>query len=301
MQKDYYIIFFCLCLALSFIVEVKGQVIPKTPTKPLKNWNSMALSVKVLPRVNLSYSQLFGFNTQPYKLSFIQNGFGANFYVKRHISVGLGHSNTFIFKREDTDIKYRFYVSTALRNRIGKLNLSNAFMGEYHSVNETKYRWRIIYTIRAKPPSIKLNKFLKLSPFISYRIYYNIGGNPVRQFINNGKDYIGKHVPYGLHRMRLAIGTSLKTKMGWSFSLQLMRQQEFNTDFSHRHAMNVYNQDRDRIERPFSNYFMLGGGIRYYWKLKSVKKVEKRLEKRNKTQKPSPNRFWQNSPISQGN
>ncbi len=301
MQKYHHIIVVILLLLMFCVVSAEGQVIPKAQDKPLKNWNNIGLSIKVLPKVNLSYSQLYGFNSQPYKLSFLQNNFGANFYVKRHISVGLGHSNTFIFKRDYTDIKYRFYVSTALRNKLGKLNISNAFMGEYHSPNETKYRWRIIYTIRAKPKTIKINKFFKVSPFISYRLYYNIGGNPVRQYVNNGKDYIGKHVPYGLHRMRLAIGTSLKTKIGLSFSLQLMRQQEFNTDFAKGHSMNVYNPDRNRIERSFSNYFMLGAGIRYYVKLKSVEKIEKRIAKRNKIQKPSPNRFWQHSPVSEGN
>ncbi len=79
-----------------------------------------------------------------------------------------------------------------------------------------------------------------------------------------------------------------------------MRQAEFNTDFAFRHAINVYNPDREKIERPFSNYYMIGIGIKYYFKLKKVKQIEMRLRKRKKSKESLPNRYWHHTPNSLG-
>ncbi len=286
----------CLCCFLLLLNSLFSTA--QNTTKPIKNWNTLGINIRVLPNTSISVNQLYGFNTQVYRLSFIQNSISTNIKIKKHLSLGFGHSHSFIFKSDYTQIKYQLHSSYAISNRILKWSFNNAFMLEYHSKEETKYRFRILYTFRTKPrKKLVLQKF-KISPFATIRLYYNIGGKRISQYNSRGEK-IGKYPTNGFHRIRFMLGIKTKISNNIGLQLQLMKQKEFNTDFAYKNKLNVHRPNSDKISRPFSNYMMLGFGIKYYLDLKQVVKYQKRNRRKNK-QQIIPNRNWTELPASQG-
>ncbi len=253
----------------------------KKELKPLKNWNSIGVRARILPKVNLSFTQLYGFNTQAYRLSFLQNSYNITKYLKNKWSVGLGHNHTFVFKSSSTDIKYRFNVVARYRESILGNRINNSLMLEYHSKHEHKFRYRVIYSLQFTPKINALYTHLKLKTFMSFKLYYNIGGEPISQFTSQGK-YVGEFVPYGWHRARLTLYASYRPTDYMSVLLSLMRQYEFNTDFALRNRIHAYHPEKDKTYRKFSEYYMLGLSLRFHTISKVTKKWDKKQKRKGK-------------------
>ena len=238
-----------------------------------KNWNSVRFSIKGKSDLsfNIGYSQ--GFSFAPYGLDWLQNVASARYKVNRKSSLNLTYRNTIIFRSNNNRNKHRITLAYSRKIRMRDFRLSHSLLGEWHSKKETKFRYRIIYSARLQTRRDLLIPSINLAPYISTAFFYNIGGNAIQQFDTNN-EYIGQFVPYGLHRARLTIGVAFSPSKNINVSVFTIRQQEFNTDFAYLNRINVYNPIREKVIRPFNNYFVFGVGVRYNINLK----------KRNRTQ-----------------
>ena len=248
----------------------------------LKSWDNIGLSVSPSKKLNISVGQTYGFNFSPARLSFIQSGLSINYRIEKKIKVSGYYRHSLGFRSNgEKSHKFRIGGLVSLRKKREKNSISNSLLLEYHGKNETKYRARLIYVFRIQTKSEHFIKSIKLKPFFSTALFYNIGGNPIKIYDDRG-NYLGKFVPFGFHRIRLTTGVSYSPIKFVKVSFQLMRQQEFNTDFAKTNRMNNYDWDKDKIRRPFSNYWMMGIGLKFYIK-----------HKNNPIKNYIPNRYWE--------
>lgn len=136
-----------------------------------------------------------------------------------------------------------------------KIIWTNSLQFEYHSVEETRYRERIIYV--TKIGLKKRLKFLKLSPSISYWLYYNIGGNTIKYYDPSGATFT-RNTPNGFHRGRLFVNVNTKINRNFSLSLYYMNQNEFNFLTPNNRKINVINPNTGKIYRAFDTYNVVG-------------------------------------------
>lgn len=136
-----------------------------------------------------------------------------------------------------------------------KLNWTNAMRFEWHSKNENRFRQRIGLSTR-----LALRKRvtpLKLSPSVTYAVFYNIGGSPIRYYDKDAQ-LVARQTPDGLHRSRLTLDLNAKLTDYLRVSLYYMKQSEFNFLATDTRKMNVYDPVRNRTLRPFNNFNAIG-------------------------------------------
>ena len=279
--------FLCIVLMVLFFIFQNSNL----KAQNWRNWNSHSMSIKVHPTVNIGIGQSYGFGFQPYQLDWLQNGINANIKIKKNHSLSIAYRNTIIFKSEKNKLKYRFTASYGIKHKLGIWRMANNLMAEYHSKKETKYRYRLIYIFRLRPRNDLLVPQIKLTPYFTSFLYYNIGGNPVSQFNSRG-EYMGDYVPYGLHRFRATLGLNMRPNDGLSLSVSVTRQQEFNTDFAVWNRMNVYHPEKERYVRTFKNYNIFSVSLRYYLNFVNEKKRKKKHQIKNPNFNYVPNRHW---------
>lgn len=227
---------------------------------------------------NISYSNITSTNhlgnNQAIRLTFLEHTIGFNYFFK-NIKIGISHNPILIVRSNNPNYwKHRFQFNSAIRNEIGKIRLINSLAFEYFTRQEIKYRARIIYTIRTQVRKRKkISTNLKIAPYVAFRIYYNMGGNPIKQY-QLSSEIIDEKIPYGLHRARVYLGISSRIKSICYLNIYTLFQQEFNTYFSKNHAINTVNPENGKIYRPFINYIAFGISFRYTFRLKTKAKKE---------------------------
>lgn len=230
--------------------------------------------------INFSYSNLLGTNSiekdEPTRFSYLEQTFGVSYTLSRNIRVGFSHNPIIIFRTEKPNYwKHRWQSNFHYRIDVKKVRLTHSLAFEYFSKLETKYRARILYTFRLQADErTEILPDVKIAPYAAFRLYYNIGGDPIDQFSETGS-FLHEKAPYGLHRLRLFAGISARIKKAWFVSPYILFQQEFNTDFSRTHAMNVENPETGSIKRAFKNYFAFGISTRYFIRIKKKEKAER--------------------------
>ncbi len=136
-----------------------------------------------------------------------------------------------------------------------KFEWSNSIQGELHSSKETNYKYRILYITRLTTK--KRFGFLRLKPSISYWLFYNIGGRPIKYYDEN-ENFVVQQTPDGFHRGRLSLNLNSKVTNNLNITLYTMMQREFNLFSNDYRKINVLNPIRGRIIRPFNNYNVIG-------------------------------------------
>jgi hypothetical protein len=155
----------------------------------------------------------------------------------------------------------RYYIRLSFKTPLlNSIVLSNSIQGEINSINETRFRNRIIYIGRIS------NKnrfhFLNLNLSATYWLYYNIGGNTIKYYDNNG-NIIARNTPNGFHRGRLYLTANSKISKPFSVSVYYMNQQEFNLFSPELRKINVVNPVSGRITRRFDNFNTIGLSVIY--------------------------------------
>lgn len=230
--------------------------------------------------INFSYSNLLGTNgiekDTPTRFSYLEQTFGVSYALRKNIRIGFSHNPIMIIRTEKPNYwKHRWQTNFHYRIDVNKVRLTHSLAIEYFSKLETKYRARILYTFRLQADErTKILPKVKIAPYGAFRLYYNIGGDPIKQYSETG-DFLYEKAPYGLHRLRLFAGISARVNKVWFISPYILFQQEFNTDFSRNHAMNVVNPETGKIKRAFQNYFALGVSTRYFFRVKKKEKQER--------------------------
>ncbi len=282
-----YILWLIIGVCLSFVGM--SQYVQAQDKLEWRNWNNLGFSIKLAPSVNMALRQTYGFDFGPYELDWMQNSFGINALLNKKHSLGLRYTQSIIFRSDENNHKHRFVAAYGIKSKLGIWRIANNVLAEYHSKEETKYRARIIYIFRIRPRNDLLIPSIKLTPYFSSFLYYNIGGRPIAQF-DSKQEYLGDFVPYGWHRLRLTLGFACRPSNSMSLSVQATRQMEFNTDFAGLNKMNVYNPIKERIVRSFKHYYILSFSIKHYLSF------AKKKQKSKSTFNYIPNRNWYTSP-----
>jgi len=264
---------FIYCIIACFLsLSVFGQ-------EEFKSRNDIGVAMQLSKKWDLGLNQNYRFDTQPYELGSLQQSISLGYNFKKKWSLGFSYKHNTKFRKEkDNKTKYRLVAGASYSHDIGDWELSSKVKVEYFSKEEEDYRFRVVQVFKLKAPNDLLVPSVKLSPyFISY-LYYNIGGDKIKQYDNHGES-MGKHVPFGWHRLRLGGGLSMKPFKNIGIYGEIVRQQEFNTDFASYNKINVYNPKKDKYNRPFENNYIVEFGLKYYVNSKKVRKKFKSYKK----------------------
>lgn len=220
----------------------------------LKNWNSLQLNLSLSKKMDVNIGHLRSYN--------ISNGFVSEF---NQSSVGIGYDFTKRFSVSSgliiggfspSDGANRLTLRSTYKVPVADILVwSNSVQGELHSSKETHYKYRVLYITRLATK--KRFDFLRLRPSISYSLFYNIGGNPIKYYDQND-DFAVEQTPDGFHRGRLSLNLNSKITKNLSVSLYGMMQREFNLFSDDYHKINVVNPVSGRTVRPFNNYNVIG-------------------------------------------
>ena len=234
-----------------------------------KNWNTAQLTFAFSKKLDLRLSHLRAFDlTNGFKSDFNQSGVQLRYDLTRKIDLASGY--VFSGSNSLADGGSRVFTRVGYKIRLAKvLSWSNSLQGEIHDKNENRYHYRIIWNTRLSPR--KRLDFLNLSPSISYSLFYNIGGSPIRYYDKIGT-VIASNTPDGFHRGRLMLSLNSKVAQNFSVSLYYMHQQEFNLFTNDLKEINVINPVTGKVTRRFDNYNVAGLTLAYDINLYKKKK-----------------------------
>jgi len=217
-----------------------------------KNWNSASLNLAFTKKLEVSASHLRSYTVfNSFTNGFNQTSFNLDYDFTKHFSVKAGYSVTKF--PADTVSAPKYLLRATYKLPLAKtITWSNSLQGEMHSANTKNYNYRIIYITRFSPRH-RL-EFLRLSPSISYWLFYNIGGKSIQYFDESGSP-LARNTPDGLHRGRFILNLNSKINNNLSLSLYYLNQHEFNLTGN---DLNVVNPRNGKIARPFRNYQVAG-------------------------------------------
>lgn len=220
-----------------------------------RNWSSLNLNVPLSSKVDLRAGHLRSYNfSGKVRNDFHQTSFRAAFAATPRLTLYAGDMIT-VSTRSGRS-RNRLFIRGAYRSRLGRYaSWTNSLQLEHNSANESRFRQRIILTTRVG--SRKRLDFLRMSPYVSYALYYNLGGNPVRYFDEKNRQ-ANRQTPDGFHRGRFTAGFNSKISPRFRAGLYYLNQHEFNLLVSDERKMNVLNPRTGKIQRPFDNYHVLG-------------------------------------------
>ena len=261
------IFFSSLFLASIFSVDAQND---------LKSWNSAQLNLSFTKKLDLRLSHLRGYNiSNGFSSDFSQSSIHMDYDFNKRFSMSTG---AILGSISAADGANRFVLRGTYKIPVADLlSWSNSIQSEIHSSNETRYRYRLIYITRLATK--KRLEFLRLSPSVSYSLYYNIGGNLIQYYDKNENPVI-QQSPDGFHRGRLSLNLNSKITDNLSFSLYYMMQREFNLFTSDYRKMNIHNPTTRKIVRPFQDYNVIGATISFNFDL---------YKKKSKTKKSTQN------------
>lgn len=223
----------------------------------LKSWNSLQLDISLTKKLDLRLGHLQAFNiSDNFSRDFNQSSGRLDYDVTKRISLAAGAVLGSLSAADDAN---RLTLRGTYKIPIADiLSWSNSVQGEVHSVTENRYRYRILYITRLATK--RRLDFLRLSPSISYILFYNIGGRPI-QYYDNDDDPAVLQTPDGFHRGRLSVNLNSKINKNLSFTVYFMMQREFNFLTGNYHKMNITDPNTGKIVRPFNDFNVIGTTI----------------------------------------
>lgn len=252
---------------ISFLVGLNGFGQPE-----LKNWNSLQLNLSLTKKIDLRFSHLRSYDIRNnYSSEFNQSSIQLDYDFTKRFSMSTGVT---LGSLSDADGANRFVLRGTYKVPLADvLTWSNSIQWEVHSSNETRYRYRGLYITRLGTK--KRLDFLRLSPSVSYSLYYNIGGNPI-QYYDKTENPVVRQSPDGFHRGRLSVNLNSRITDHLSFSLYYMMQREFNLFSSDYRNMNIVNPATGKTVRPFQDYNVIGATISFNFDLYKKKSKSKK-------------------------
>src|SRR6266496_52344 len=234
-----------------------------------KNWDGVNLNLGVTRKIDIEVSHLRAYNiSQSFLNSFNQWGIGMDYDFTKKLSAKIGYKLT-SFPSGSVSTN-RFLARGTYKIHLAKvISWSNAIQGEVNAAAGKGNYYRIIYMTRFAPRK-RLN-FLRLSPSVSYWLYYNIGGNAIQYFDEAGSPLV-KETPDGIHRGRFTLNLNSKINNNLSLSLYYMNQHEFNLVGN---DINVVDPNTGKVARPFNNFHVAGLSLAFSFDLYKKKSRQK--------------------------
>jgi hypothetical protein len=253
MRKFALCVLFFLDITLS-IVSAQTSPNEDSGASNWKFWGVAGVDLALSRKTEISFEYLRAYNLEkPINTSFNQGTVSFDYDFSKKLSAKAGFSLSQFPSSQN--ITYKYYLRGTYKVRLGEnITWSNGIQAERHSPNENRFDYRVIYLTR-----IGLQHridFLRLSPSISYWLYYNIGGSEIQHYDLSGEPTV-KQSPNGFHRGRLILNLNSKVNDFFSVALFYLRQNEFNL-FDKDRDINVVKPVTGKIIRPFSNYNVLG-------------------------------------------
>lgn len=238
----------------------------------LKSWNSAQLNLSFTKKLDLRFSHLRGYNiSNGFSNDFSQSSIRIDYDFNKRFSMSTG---VILGSLSAADGANRFLLRGTYKIPLADvLNWSNSIQGEIHSSNETRYRYRLIYITRLSTK--RRLDFLRLSPSVSYSLFYNIGGNPIQYYDKNEAPVV-QQTPDGFHRGRLSLNLNSKITKNLSLSVYYMMQREFNLFTDDYHKINIVNPVTGKIIRRFQNYNVIGTTLSFDFNLYKRKSESKK-------------------------
>ena len=233
-----------------------------------KNWDATQLDLAFTKKLDLRLSHLRSYNiSNSFSNDFNQSSVHLDYDFTKKFSLSAGA--TFSGSQTAVDGKNRVSLRATYKTKIADaLSWSNSIQGELFSANETRYSERIILITRVGTK--KRLDFLRLSPSVSYSLFYNLGGSPIQYFDPETGENLTKNTADGFHRGRLTINLNSKITNNFSISVYYMMQNEFNLLTDDVHKINVINPNTGKVTRQFDKYKVLG--LTLAWDFKLYKK-----------------------------
>ncbi len=224
-------------------------------------WNSYGIAAPLTKNLNIkgSYLKSLDLSGPEIQTSFNWYALKLGYKIDKNWAVDLGTAWMNLPNSKRTTNRV-FIEGTHRLNLDKKFVLRNSLQFERHNDAEQRFDYRFIWSSR-----IGLRKrldFLKVAPSLTYNLFYNIGGSPVRYFNEQGEEF-ARNSANGLHRGRIMANFNFKLSDPLRLSIYYMNQHEFNLVLSESNKINVTNPNNGRIQRPFNNQHIIGVALSY--------------------------------------
>lgn len=253
---------YSLCL-IAFLIELNsfGQ--------EWKNWDGISLNVGVTKKMDAELSHLRAYDmNQSFRNYLNQWGVGMDYDFTKKLSAKIGYKITNFPSGSVANNRYLARGTYKIR-LANVISWSNAIQGEVNTAAGKGNYYRMIYMTRFAPRK-RLN-FLRLSPSVSYWLYYNLGGNAIQYFDEAGSP-LAKETPDGIHRGRFYLNLNSKISDNLSLSLYYMNQHEFNLIGN---DINVIDPNTSKVTKPFINFQVAGLSLAFSFDLYKRKRSQK--------------------------
>lgn len=227
-------------------------------------WNSYSIAAPLIENLSIrgSYLKSLDLSNPEIQTSFNWYALKLGYRVNKDWSVDIG--TAWMNLPNSGRTTNRIFAEGTHRIKLDKkFSLRNSLQFERHNDQEKRFDYRFILSSR-----IGLRKrldFLKVAPSLTYNLFYNIGGSPVRYFNERGEE-IDRDAANGFHRGRILANFNFKLSTPLRLSVFYMNQHEFNLVLSETNKINVPNPNNGRIQRPFNNQHIIGIALSYQLK-----------------------------------
>lgn len=224
-------------------------------------WNSYSIGLPIARDLGLrgSYMKSLNLSDSPVSTAFNWYSLRLNYKYSKDWSFEIGSAWMNLPSENRTTL--RMMAEGTHRMTLDKrFVLRNSIQLESHNRQETRFDYRVIYSAR-----LGLRKrldLLNVAPSLTYALFYNIGGAPIRYF-NEQNEEIARKASNGLHRGRIMANFNFKISDPIRLSVYYMNQHEFNLVLSGTNKINVLNPTTGRIQRPFNHQHILGISLTY--------------------------------------
>ena len=229
-------------------------------------WNSYSIGLPLAKDLGLrgSYMKSLDLSDSPVSTSFNWYSLRLNYKYSKDWSFEVG--SAWMSLPSDNRTTFRVMAEGTHRMNLDKrFVLRNSIQLESHNRQENRFDYRVIYLARlGLRKRLDLDLF-KVAPSLTYALFYNIGGAPIRYF-NEQNEEIARKASIGLHRGRIMANFNFKISDPIRLSAYYMNQHEFNLVLSPTNKINVPNPSNGRIQRPFNNQHIIGVSLTYQLK-----------------------------------
>lgn len=227
-------------------------------------WNSFSIGAPLTENLNVraSYLKSLDLSNSEIQTAFNWYTLKLGYQINKDWSVDFG--TAWMHLPGSNRTTNRIFAEGTHRIKLDKtFNLRNSLQFERHNDQEPRFDYRFILSSR-----IGLRKrldFLNVAPSLTYSLFYNIGGAPIRYFNEQGEEF-ARDAANGFHRGRIMANFNFKLSDPLRLSVYYMNQHEFNLVISDTNKINVTNPTNGRIQRPFNNQHIIGISLSYQFK-----------------------------------
>ena len=267
-------------IILIVLISSSYKVAAQDKKPGFKTWFDYTIEYRFKKNYTLSYNQILSFNTNPYRLGFIQNDFAFDFRIKRRMYLGVGYVWSMFPDSKSLRNKYgldpniigmldfnRIYIDYSYKHNLfsKRLLLKHKVSFQYFWPQLSKYRYRITYAAKLY---YKIKNFpWRGVPYLENKFFIYLDGIPANYYDLVTGDIVETTPPNGLHRYRLKTGIRFRpTKARFYFTPYFFYQREFNTGLIPGNELNVLNPTTNNYSNTFNNYYVVGFNLTFQFR-----------------------------------